>query len=172
LLSAAMAIDPLFSGWHELLGNIRLREGRYVEAEAELRKTLQISPTYASGHFYLGRMLLAQGKLEAALLEMQQEQPDAGRDTGLAIVHHAMGRRVESDAALARLIKARGNDAAFEIAQAHAYRGEVDQAFTWLDRAYRQKDAELFWIKGDPWLKNVESDARYKAFLKKMNLPE
>jgi TolB-like protein len=172
LLRAAMAIDPLFSGWHELLGNIRLREGRYVEAEAELRKTLQISPTYASGHYYLGRILLAQNKLEAALSEMQQEQPDEGRDAGVAIVYHAMGRRAESDAALARLIQARANDAAFEIAQVHAYRGEVDQAFEWLDRAYGQKDAELFWIKGDPWLKNLESDPRYKAFLKKMSLLE
>lgn len=172
LLNAAIAIDPLFSGWHELLGNIRYREGRFVEAEAELRRTLQITPTYASGHYYLGQMLLAQGKLDAALVEAQQEQPDEGRDTGVAIVLHAMGRKRESDIAIARLTKARSNDAAFEIAQAHAYRGEVDQAFSWLDRAYRQKDAELFWIKGDRWLKSLEPDPRYKAFLKKMNLPE
>jgi TolB-like protein/Tfp pilus assembly protein PilF len=171
-LGAAMAIDPLFAGWHEILGNIRFREGRYSEAEAELRKTLQISPTYASGHYYLGQILMFEGKLEEALGEMQQEAPDSGRDSGLASVYHAMGRKADSDAALARVTKERAGDVAYEIAQAHAYRGEADQAFAWLDRAYDRKDIELYWIKGDRLLKNLEGDPRYKAFLGKMNLPE
>jgi TolB-like protein len=172
IIDSAFIVDPLFAAWHESLGNIRYRTGRLTEAEAELRKTLEISPTYASGHFYLGQILLAQGKLDAALLQMQQEAPDEGRDTGLAIVYHAMQRRPESDTALARLTKERAGEAAFEIAQVHAYRGELDQAFTWLNRAFDQKDIELFLIKGDPLLKNLEGDPRYKAFLQKMNLPE
>ncbi len=172
LIGAAMAIDPLFAGWHELLGNIRLREGRYAEAGEELRKTLRISPTYGSGHYYLGQILLLQGKLEDALAEMEQEAPDSGQDAGLASVYHAMGRKTESDAALARVTNERGDDVAFEIAQAHAYRGEADQAFAWLDRAYAKKDVELYWIKGDRLLKSLEGEPRYKAFIKKMNLPE
>jgi TolB-like protein/Flp pilus assembly protein TadD len=171
-LGAAMAIDPLFAGWHEILGNTRFREDRYSEAEAELRKTLQISPTYASGHYYLGQILMLEGKLEEALREMQQEAPDSGRDSGLASVYHAMGRKADSDAALARVTKERAGDVAYEIAQAHAYRGEADQAFAWLDRAYDQKDIELYWIKGDRLLKSLEGDPRYKAFLQKMKLPE
>jgi TolB-like protein len=172
IINSAFIVDPLFAAWHESLGNIRYRTGRLTEAEKELRETLEISPTYASGHFYLGQILLAQGKLDAALSEMQQEEPDAGRDTGLAIVYHAMGRRAESDTALGRLTQERAGDAAFEIAQAHAYRGEIDQAFSWLNRAYDQKDVELFLIKGDPLLKNLDGDPRYKAFLHKMNLAE
>ena len=172
LIGAAMAIDPLFAGWHELLGNIRFREGRYAEAGEELRKTLRISPTYGSGHYYLGQILLFQGKLEDALTEMQLEAPDSGRDSGLASVYHAMGRKAESDAALARVTEERAGDVAFEIAQAHAYRGEAEQAFAWLERAYAQKDVELYWIKGDRLLKSLEGDPRYKAFLRRMNLPE
>jgi hypothetical protein len=42
----------------------------------------------------------------------------------------------------------------------------------WLERAYAQKDVGLYAIKGDPPLKNLEGDPRFKAFLKKMNLPE
>jgi len=172
MLNSAFVLDPLHAGFREQLGNIRYRTDHLTEAEAELRKTLALSPTYNSGHLYLGQILLAQGKLEAALLEMEQEAPDGGRDTGLAVIYHAMGQSAEADAALSRLVKERANDAAFEIAQVHAYRGEVDQAFAWLDRAYDQKDVELFWIKGDPWLKHLEPDPRYKAFLRKMNLPQ
>jgi hypothetical protein len=39
-------------------------------------------------------------------------------------------------------------------------------------RAYAQKDPYLCSIKGEATLKKLEGDPRYKAFLKKMNLPQ
>jgi hypothetical protein len=54
----------------------------------------------------------------------------------------------------------------------YAYRGDNDQALDWLDRAYRQKDLGLVEIVGEPLFKNLATDPRYKAFLRKMNLPE
>jgi TolB-like protein/DNA-binding winged helix-turn-helix (wHTH) protein len=170
LLSASLVLDPLNAAWRETLGNIRYREGRLSEAEAELRKVLELSPTYGEAHFYLGQILLAEGKREAALEEMPQEAPESGRDTGLAIIYHAIGRKGDSDAALARLTTDRASDAAYEIAEAHAFRGEIDEAFAWLNRAYQQKDVELFTIKGDPLLKTLEPDTRYETFMRKMNL--
>jgi len=58
------------------------------------------------------------------------------------------------------------------IAPIHAFRGENDLAFAWLDRAYRQRDMLCWWVKGDPMLKSLGADPRYKAFLRKMKLPE
>jgi hypothetical protein len=83
-----------------------------------------------------------------------------------------MRRSSESDAALLRATEAYGARWAYGIAEVHAYRGEIDRAFAWLDRAYRQKDVALYRVKGDPLLKNLESDPRYNAFLRRMNLPE
>lgn len=170
LLSASIVLDPLNAAWVETLGNIRYREGRLSEAEAELRKVLQLSPTYGEAHFYLAQILLAEGKPEAALEEMPLEAPESGRDTGLAIIYHAIGRERDSDAALARLTTDRASDAAYEIAEVYAFRGEIDEAFAWLNRAYQQKDVELFTIKGDPLLKTLEPDTRYEGFMRKMNL--
>lgn len=172
LFETALTVDPLFAAWHQQLGNVRYAKGSLPEAEVEQRKTLQISPTLAGGHLALGTILLAQGKLEAALSEVQQEQPDSGRYAGLAIVYHAMGRRADSDAALAQQVHEHAQDGADGIADAYAYRGELDHAFAWLERAYRQKDSGLYLIKGDPFFKNLQADPRYKAFLHKMNLPE
>jgi len=42
----------------------------------------------------------------------------------------------------------------------------------WLDRAYLQRESGLYWLKGDTLLRNLEGDPRYKAFLRRMNLPE
>ena len=66
--------------------------------------------------------------------------------------------------------RAHAGDDAFAIAEAHASRGELDEAFRWLDRAYAQKDPGLYLIKGDLLLKNLEPDSRYKAFPHKMKL--
>jgi Flp pilus assembly protein TadD len=170
--NAASALDPLGAVSHGELGTIYYRSGRLAEAEAEFRRALEISPTYLWAHWSLGTVLLTAGRLDAALSQMQQATPDCGSDAGLALVYHAMKRNAESDAALARATKADAGRWAYGIAEVHAYRGEIDRAFTWLDRAYRQKDVVLYRIKGDPLLRKLEPDARYKTFLRKMKLPE
>ena len=172
LTAESIALDPLFAGWHDLLAIIRDRTGHLKEAEIERRKTLDISPTYERAHFDLGLTLLAEGKLEAALSEMQKETLDGGRDAGLAIVYNAMKRKADSDAALGRYTKQRGGDRAYRIAQIHAYRGDAEAAFSWLDRAYRQKDVDLLWFKGNLAFKAFEGDRRYSVFLRRLRLPE
>jgi TolB-like protein/Tfp pilus assembly protein PilF len=170
--NAASALDPLGAVSHGALGTIYYRYGRLSEAETEFRRALEISPTYLWAHWSLGTVLLTADKLDAALSQMQQATPDCGGDAGLSLVYHAMKRNAESDAALARATKAYAGRWAYGIAEVHAYRGEIDQAFTWLDRAYRQKDVVLYRLKGDPLLRNLEPDTRHKALLKRMNLPE
>jgi len=169
-LNAASALDPLGAVAHGALGTIHHRSGRLAQAEAEFRRVLDISPTYLWGHWSLGTVLLSAGRLDAALSHMHRASPDYGGDVGLACVYHAMRRNAESDAALARAKEEFAERWAYGIAQVHAYRGDMDQAFTWLDRAYRQKDVVLYRIKGEPLLKNLEADARYRPFLEKMQL--
>jgi TolB-like protein/Flp pilus assembly protein TadD len=170
--NAALALDPLGAIAHAGLGTISYRKGRIPEAEARLRTAIEVSPTFLWAHWTLGTVLLAAGKLDAALAQMQQATSDGGADAGIALVYHAMKRKAESDAALVRASNAYAEHWAYVVAQVHAYRGEIEQALAWLDRAYRQKDVALYRVKGDPLLKNLEPDPRYKAFLHKMKLPE
>jgi len=172
LFETAISLDPLSSWLHAAFANVWFVTGQLREAEAESRKTVQISPTYASGHLSLGQVLLAEGKFDAALAEVEQEQPEWNRNVGLAMTYHSMGRRAESDAALAQLRQKDAQDDASGVAEVYAWRGELDQAFTWLERAYQQKDSGLFLVKQDATLKSLWGDPRYKAFLRKMNLPE
>src|ERR1700722_8658302 len=170
--NAALALDPLGAISQAGLGTISYRMGRIPEAEARLRTAIEVSPTFLWAHWTLGSVLLAAGKLDAALAEMQKATSDGGADAGTALVYHAMERKAESDAALLRATNAYAEHWAYVVAQVHAFRGEIEQALAWLDRAYRQKDVALYRVKGDPLLKNLEPDPRYQAFLRKMNLPE
>ena len=172
LLNASLEQDPLSPGGYIHLNWIQIRRGRLAEAEAAVRRTLDISPTFSYGHYYLGITLLARGQGEAALAEFQKESADGARLGGSAMAYFALGRQSESNAALADRVKVQPDEDAFGIALAYAFRGESDEAMRWLDRAYAQKDLGLYTVKGEPPLKSMEGDPRFKAFLKKMNLPE
>jgi TolB-like protein len=171
LLNAGVALDPLFAGFHVLIGIADEHTGRFAEAEQRRRLVLKISPSFVRAHYELGTTLLAERKLEAALEEMLKETPDGGRDAGVAMAYYALGRKAESDAALDRLVKERADDMASWVAEVHAFRGDHDQAFAWLDRAYRQRDVNLWWFKTVLAFNNLKSDPRYKVFLAKLNLP-
>lgn len=94
------------------------------------------------------------------------------RIQALAIVHHSVGRRTEADAALRELIAKHAGDAAFQVAEVYAARGETDLAFEWLERAYTQRDAGLSETKIDPRLRSLHADPRWSSFLRKMGLAD
>ena len=171
-LNSVIARDPLDPGLKNMLSGIYARAARLAEAEATERRVLELSPTYASAPYNLAVILLALGRRDEAMKVMQQQQTTADRVQGLVLIYHALGRKAASDAQLAALTREHATDDAFGIAEAYAYRGEKDEAFRWLDRAYAQKDPLLYLVKGDLRLKNLEPDPRYKAFLRKMKLPE
>ena len=103
---------------------------------------------------------------------MEQETDEIWRLAGLSLAFHALGRRSESDAALATFKSKHAGEMAYQIAEVHAFRGEADLAFEWLERAYDQHDGGLADIKGDRFLRGLAGDPRYKAFLRKLKLPE
>jgi len=171
-IKAALAQDPLDPNSFWNLAMIQARVTHLPEAEAAMRRALDIRSTYAYGQYYLGLILLARGDRDAALLEIQKETADFGKQPGLAIAYHALGRKADSDAVLARMLKEQADGNAFCIAEVYAFRGQSDDAMHWLDRAYIQKDAGLYFIKADLPMQSLASDPRFKAFLRKMNLPE
>jgi TolB-like protein/tetratricopeptide (TPR) repeat protein len=169
----AIALNPLDPAAQGSLGwAIYLRSGRLPEAEKALRQSLEISPTWGSGRYFLGEALLLQGKYDEALAVFRQETLDDGQLEGSAMVQFATGHKADSDRQLAAAIERDGTSWPSEIARVYAYRGEKGQALEWLDKAYKMRDEDLYFIKGDPLVKNLEADPRYKAFLRKMNLPQ
>ena len=100
---------------------------------------------------------------------------DAGEWAQLLIVACARWgekRIPESDAALAQLTESFADVAAYQIAEVHAYRGDKDRAFEWLERARRQRDGGLAGMRRDPLLANLHSDPRWNAFLRTMGLAD
>ena len=110
--------------------------GKFKEAEAAFRKTLELAPQRPGAHSRLGLVYLLQSQSEKALAEFQKEPVPFWRQQGLALYYHATGNKKEADSTLDECIKEFQNDAAFQVAEIYAYRGESDKAFEWLERAY------------------------------------
>lgn len=164
-------MDPLSAPAHLNIGLNAVYAGRLDEAEAACRKALEINSELPAAHAWIARVHLMRGDPAAALDEMQRERDPLWRRFGLALAYHASGRANEAAAAVRDLAENHADHAAFQVAEVHAFRGERDQAFAWLERAYSQRDGGFTVMKGDPLLRGLEGDPRYAAFLKKMRLP-
>ena len=169
LLRQGLALDPLQPARYIRLAQNLRDLGRYEESHVALGKALDLNPHNVWLHETRGEVYLAQGRPQEALEEMNKEPAGFLRDLGLALAYHALGRYQESDAALTNLISRSPNDCAYQIAQVYAYRGEVDQAFEWLNRAHRQHDSGLMLIKTDLLLKSLHGDPRFAQMLKLLN---
>jgi len=169
-MKRCIELDPLKPLSHLNLGNILSHAGRIGEATPYLKKALELNPQFQRAHLYLGRNYLVSGKTDLALKEIQQENLEVFRTFGMALVYHALGKKKEADEVLATFIEKFQNEWNYLLAELYAFRGEKDKALMWLETAYQNKDGWLVFLKGDPLMKNLKTDNRYKAFLKKMNL--
>ncbi len=88
------------------------------------------------------------------------------------MAEHILRQRTESQQALDEAIAKTAHAAAYQIAEVFAWRGETNQAFEWLQRAYRQRNGGQSGIKPDPLLKSLHGDARFSDLLRLMHLPE
>ncbi len=166
LLQYAVERDPINPTHHFYLGVVYSYAGRLDEAIASLRTALALSPARIAVQANLGDVLLRKGKPEEALAAIQQE-PSLWREIYLPVAYWGLGRKAESDAALAELIENQERDAAYNIAYVYAYRGEADRAFEWLDKAVAYKDPGLTDIALEPLFANIRDDPRWLPFLER-----
>jgi TolB-like protein/Tfp pilus assembly protein PilF len=170
-LLAALERNPLdsFTIWN--LGFTYYGAGRFGESERVLRRLLEMQPAFGWARIDLGKILLVQHKTEEALAVVQQERDEGARIKLLPILLHASGRLAEADQAAKAQISRWADTGAYFVAMTYAYRGDHDQAMVWLERAYAQKDTWLICILGEHLFSSMSDDPRFKAFLRKMNLP-
>jgi TolB-like protein/DNA-binding winged helix-turn-helix (wHTH) protein/Flp pilus assembly protein TadD len=171
LYQQAIALDPLRANYHLALGYGLYFVDRNAEALAALQKAQELNPRLSSLHLTYCQVFLSQARWQSALDEADKEPGDWEKLFGQALAYHALGRRTESENALQKLIATHQKDAAYQVAEVYAYRGETGKAFEWLDISYRQRDPGMPELKSDPLMISLRQDPRYAALLKKMRLP-
>ena len=168
----AAALDPLQAWNHLVIGYVTYRMGQFEAAAQAYQQALKLAPGSGKFHYVLGSLLLARGSPQEALVEMQQETDASFRQCGLPLALDAVGRRAQADKALAMAEREFGDRKAYLIALVYAARHDADRAFTWLDRAVSQRSGDLIYIKGDPLVRSLIPDPRYRQLMRAMKLPE
>ena len=171
LTRRSVKLNPLSTARYNNLGYTTLYAGLFEESEMAFKKTLELNPQYPGGHTQVGLVYFRKQKFDKALKEMQRETDPFWRSFGLALVYYSLGNKQVADEQLKEIIELYQSNSAYQIAEIYAYRGENDNAFIWLERAYKQKDSGLSEMKSDPLLYNIVKDKRYTALLTKMKLP-
>ncbi len=61
---------------------------------------------------------------------------------------------------------------AYRIAALSAAIGETEEAMTWLERAYEERDPLLLFAKTDPSMDSLRSDPRFQDLLRRIGFPQ
>jgi TolB-like protein/Flp pilus assembly protein TadD len=167
----AIDADPLSNAAWGNLGVYHNGLGQFVAARKALKRALEINPDSVYAHWNLGLTELLEGHADTALAEFPESNATAFHQAGIAMAQYSLHHAAQSQTALDALLATMTERWAYQIAEVYAWRGERDQAFDWLRRAYTQHDGGLIQVKYDPLLTSLRSDARYAAMLRQMNLP-
>jgi tetratricopeptide (TPR) repeat protein len=171
LFRQALELNPLSLPTHFNFGTALLTAGRFEESADAFRKVLEIYPEARFAHTGIGLGLLLQHEPEAALEEMEAEVHPLSRDFGMALVRCSLGPPAEADRAVAAFIEQHAESAPFNAAALHAWRGDPDEAFAWLEVAFDQHASDLSTILSDPLMVSLRTDPRWTGFLDRLGAP-
>jgi len=174
----ATELDPLSAYSWNALGVALCFNGETDAARDALIRTGEFAPGFDWPAFWLATIDLLGGEPAKALARYEQLSIGYMRLTGVALAQYDLGHAKESQAALEQLVRADPGSygglalpAPYQTAEVYAHRRDLDRSFEWLERAYAFRDTGLSYLKSDPLLRNLHGDPRYRALLKKMNLP-
>ena len=157
--------------WHRL-GCVLVFDNQLEAARKAFDREYEIASTFSNDDGWPVYLLILEGKPADALRVSSGLELEAWRLVGAALAHRVLGHEEESQKALAALRAPHlAPGFSVQVAQVHAFRGERNAAFEWLDRAYENRDAGMMRLKVDPLLRKLRDDPRYTALLRKMNLP-
>jgi TolB-like protein len=168
----ALALDPLSAEICMRLAFFLANNQQLAQARALYDKALVIAPNSNRALFNLGELELLENHPERALALFRKISLPGFSLAGQANAEYSLGHYDASERALKQFIAKYGTDSAYFVARMYAWRGEKDQAFEWLERAYELRDVGLPWVKFDYSFRTLRDDPRFRALLRTMNLPE
>ena len=173
----ARDLDPLSLPVNNALAGRLLTAGRVDEALRQLQKTLGMNPKFAPAHQTLGWILLNKGKRQEAIREFQQAVQLAGPDDmdltlDLGYAYATVGNQNEARRILAKMKKLheRGLVPSAPVGILYGALGDLNDAFAWLDKAYKERDPELTYLKVGRRFEPLRNDARFRKLLLRMGL--
>jgi len=176
-LRRAEELDPLSPIIGTNLGDTLVFAHRYDEAIAEYKRTLVRDPNFASAHQSLGSAYGLSGRYPEAIAETRtavELNKAPARKGYLGLWLAKSGNRQEALKLLSELKQESSQNyvQSYSFALIYIGLGDKEEALNWLEKEVlgRSERASSFAVA--PELDGLRSEPRFKAMLKRMNLPE
>jgi tetratricopeptide (TPR) repeat protein len=175
----AVSLDPLHAVIVGNLAGYLVAAGRWDEAESWAQKVHELTPD-SSSRGTLAEIYLFQGDAEAALAQLPESFDDELRKSTrgnilvtAAAVRHSVGADAGSLEAMAQYRQQFAENAPLQMAYMHAWRGENDQAFEWLERTFNQyPDPNYKGLILSPYLYSLHDDPRWQQVMARFGQPD
>ncbi|MGD8726410.1 MAG: protein kinase [Gemmatimonadales bacterium] len=148
----------------------------FESAIDQLLKTRDLDPEYVFVHWFLGLAYLAAGRNDDAIETYRQGLELSGEHAAMtAYLAYALAKSGKSKDArrLLRVLKKRSAEGYVPsdyFAVVHLGLGEIDETFTWLERACRERAVHLVFLNADPLFDGIRLDSRFTAILQSLGL--
>ena len=172
----ALDLEPLDLANNAHQGWYYLWTRDYDLAVEPLKKAIALSPNFPVSQWYLGLVYEQKGMYKEAIDQFQNSvRITGGLPSMLARLGHAYaaaGRQTEAEAILDQLraLSKQNYVPSYPVAAIYAALGRKDEAFTWLERAYDERDSWMVCLPLDPRLDSLRSDARFALLLQRIDL--
>jgi TolB-like protein/Tfp pilus assembly protein PilF len=170
-------LNPLSLEKNRVLGVVLYCSRMYDEAIQEQKRVLEMDPYFSIVHVDLGNSYAQKGMYKEAIAEIKEaivlSNGSYGRKN-LGLVYAASGNRVEAMKIL-EVLKEESKNAyvsPLSIAQLCVGLGLKEEAFEWLETAYKIRDGNLCLLKVWPIWDPLRSDPRFQDLLRRLNFPE
>ncbi|PYK74723.1 MAG: hypothetical protein DME42_04130 [Verrucomicrobia bacterium] len=169
----AVELDPLSLVINTDLGQDFFYSRRYDEAIAQLRKTIEMDPRFYFAHWVLGTTLQLKGQLSEAVAEYSKAVELNDDPSVLALLGQAYARAGQPDEAQKILVRL-SEEAKSRYVQAYDFAlmylalGDKERAIDEMERAYRERDANVAQIKVDPMLDDLRGNQRFEALVNRI----
>jgi len=140
--------------------------GQFEESAHELQKVLSWHAPSDGLYWNIGKSWLLAGEPEKALVAFENETiATGGPELGIILALHDLGRTDEFETRFDQIRIDDGNTD--DIASIYAWIGMNDEAFKWLDKMVAEDGPESLRRVYRDFFKNLLSDPRWPAFIKK-----
>jgi TolB-like protein/Tfp pilus assembly protein PilF len=168
----ALESDPYNPQLRDFFGHQLLRLRRYDEAVQQFRQVLSAETSFTSSFNGLWRAFHFKGMFDEAA-EYAVQYLDAAGFPDIAETldreRNDLGYAASMRGAAARLAEISAQS--ILIARFYAFAGEKSLALNWLERAYRDGDSTMVYLKVDPSFDILRDDQRFRDLLLRMNFP-
>jgi TolB-like protein/DNA-binding winged helix-turn-helix (wHTH) protein/Tfp pilus assembly protein PilF len=181
----AVEIDPLSLPINNFLGMTYMMAGDDDSAYRQFQHTIAMDPSFPLAHEYFSWFLTTTGKYEESIKEKEKGDVLSGASPEQAAAEAIVMEKAFKSGGEKRFwqkdleleLKAGQRPGAsaspFMLAADYAMAGQTDKAFEYLEKSYEEREGQdLTLLKFDPSYKNLRSDPRFSAMLRKIGLPE